>query len=231
MALAAHGPEHGRVVSVVVFDVNETLSDMAPMAARFEDVGAPAHLAKLWFASVLRDGFALAAAGTAQPFAVVAGEVLRALFAGVRLDRDTDHAVEHVLAGFGELPVHPDVSPGVGALRDRGLRLATLSNGAAAVAQGLLERAGLREEFEAVLSVEDAGGWKPSARSYAWAADRLGVPAAGLLLVAVHPWDVDGAARAGLATAWLDRAGTHYPSYASPPRYRVRSLPELAAQL
>ena len=26
---------------VIVFDVNETLSDLAPMAQRFEDVGAP----------------------------------------------------------------------------------------------------------------------------------------------------------------------------------------------
>jgi 2-haloacid dehalogenase len=46
---------------VLIFDVNETLSDMAPMAARFEDVGAPACLAKTWFAGLLRDGFALAA--------------------------------------------------------------------------------------------------------------------------------------------------------------------------
>ena len=27
---------------LLIFDVNETLSDMAPMAGRFEDVGAPA---------------------------------------------------------------------------------------------------------------------------------------------------------------------------------------------
>lgn len=27
--------------SVIVFDVNETLSDMSPMGARFADVGAP----------------------------------------------------------------------------------------------------------------------------------------------------------------------------------------------
>lgn len=45
--------------AVVVFDVNETLSDMTPMAQRFTDVGAPADLATLWFATVLRDGFAL----------------------------------------------------------------------------------------------------------------------------------------------------------------------------
>ena len=51
--------------SVVVFDVNETLSDMSPMARRFADVGAPEHLAKLWFATLLRDGFALTAARSA----------------------------------------------------------------------------------------------------------------------------------------------------------------------
>jgi 2-haloacid dehalogenase len=37
--------------SVIVFDVNETLSDMSPMAQRFADIGAPEHLAKLWFDS------------------------------------------------------------------------------------------------------------------------------------------------------------------------------------
>jgi 2-haloacid dehalogenase len=42
--------------SVVVFDVNETLSDMGPLAARFAAVGAPKHLAKLWFAALLRGG-------------------------------------------------------------------------------------------------------------------------------------------------------------------------------
>jgi 2-haloacid dehalogenase len=32
---------------VVVFDVNETLSDMAPMAARLAEVGAPELAARL----------------------------------------------------------------------------------------------------------------------------------------------------------------------------------------
>ncbi len=49
--------------SVIVFDVNETLSDMSPMGERFAEVGVPAQLAKLWFATLLRDGFALTAAG------------------------------------------------------------------------------------------------------------------------------------------------------------------------
>ena len=37
--------------AVVVFDVNETLSDLRPMAERFAAVGAPPGLAATWFAA------------------------------------------------------------------------------------------------------------------------------------------------------------------------------------
>jgi len=56
-------PDGPRRPSVLLFDVNEMLSDMSPMAGRFEEVGAPGHLAKTWFAGLLRDGFALTVAG------------------------------------------------------------------------------------------------------------------------------------------------------------------------
>lgn len=216
--------------SVIVFDVNETLSDLSPMADRFADLGAPPALAKLWFASVLRDGFALTAAGGQEKFSVVAEAVLHTVLAGVAIDRPTEAAVEHVMSGFTALPVHPDVADGVRALRAAGYRLVTLSNGAAAVAEQLLERAGLRDQFEALLSVEDAGAWKPVRRAYEHAATQCGVAVDELVLVAVHPWDIDGAHRAGLRTAWIDRDGADYPSHLTPPDTRVGGLAELAAE-
>ncbi len=93
--------------SVIVFDVNETLSDMRPMAQRFTDVGAPAHLAKLWFATLLRDGFALTAVGAARRFAELGAEALRTVLRGVDLDRDLDAAVDHVMAASGNCPSTP----------------------------------------------------------------------------------------------------------------------------
>lgn len=51
------------------------------------------------------------------------------------------------------------------------------------------------------------------------------------MLVAVHPWDIDGASRAGLATAWINRDQGRYPSYYAAPALEVRSLAELAEQL
>lgn len=214
--------------SVIVFDVNETLSDMGPMAQRFADVGAPGHLAKTWFAMVLRDGFGLAAAEAQQPFADIASGVLRTLFSGLELTRDRDAAVQHVMEGFGQLGTHPDVPGGVRALRDAGARLVTLSNGSAQVADQLLTRAGIRDCFDLLLSVEDAGAWKPARAAYRYAADTCGTDLADMALVAVHPWDVDGAARAGMTTVWIDRDGVPYPDHLTPPTHTVSALPDLA---
>lgn len=224
-------PDGPRGPSLLLFDVNETLSDMSPMSHRFEDVGAPAHLASTWFAGLLRDGFALTVVAASGSFASIAAEALRVSLHGHSLNRGTEDAVQHVMDGFAELAVHSDVPAGMRALSGLGIRLATLSNGSASVAEALLDRAGLRGLFEGLLSVEDAGAWKPSVGAYAHALDRCDVDPMDAMLVAVHPWDIDGAARAGLSTAWINRSGGPYPRYFRTPDLSARSLTDLADQL
>ncbi|MGH3190431.1 MAG: hypothetical protein ACRDPY_29885 [Streptosporangiaceae bacterium] len=73
--------------AVIVFDVNETLSGMAPMARCFTGVSTLGLLAAVWFASLLRDGFALAAAGGTQAFARLARGALATVLAGASLNR------------------------------------------------------------------------------------------------------------------------------------------------
>jgi len=217
--------------STIVFDVNETLSDMSPMEQRFVDVGAPAHLAKLWFANLLRDGFALTATGDKGTFAEIGAEALRGLFTGMELNRHAEPAVQHVMAGLSALGLHPDVVAGVEALHAAGYRLATLTNGSTQVAEKLFTDAGIRDSFDLLLSVEDAAAWKPGKASYEYAASACGTRPEQLLLVAVHPWDIHGASRAGLATAWINRAGGQYPNYFQAPDHAVSALPELAPAL
>jgi 2-haloacid dehalogenase len=93
-------------------------------------------------------------------------------------------------------------------LREGGLRLVTLSNGSADVAGKLLTAAGIRSEFEHLLSVEDAPAWKPAPAAYAYAARACSVPVAQMLLVAVHPWDIHGARQAGMRAGWVTRGPT-----------------------
>jgi 2-haloacid dehalogenase len=214
--------------SVIVFDVNETLSDLSPLGARFVEVGASASAAPLWFASILRDGFALTAAGDNPPFAGVARELLLNQLSQSTLNRSVEEAARHVMDGFASLELHADVASGVDRLQQDGFRLVTLSNGATSVAERLLNAGNVAECFERLLSVEDAGAWKPSPVAYQYAASACGVPPEELLLVAVHPWDVDGARRAGLQSVWVNRAGAPFPGIFTDPTYTVTSIEEVA---
>ena len=212
--------------TLVVFDVNETLSDMSPMATRFDEVGLPGHLAATWFAGLLRDGFALTITRANPSFAELAEDSLRGLLQGVAADADT--ATEHVMSGFAQLPLHADVADGVRALQALGPRLVTLSNGATAVAEGLVERHGLGDAFDTLMSVQDAPAWKPAASAYRYALETCEVAAADAMLVAVHPWDIHGAHAAGLRTAWINRTGGRYPHTMHRADVEAKSLTELA---
>ena len=216
---------------LLVFDVNETLSDMAPLVARFEEVGAPGRLADLWFAGLLRDGFALTVGGENPSFARLAAEGLRMQLSGASIDGDVEEAVDHVMAGFSELHVHPDVPEGVRRLADLGVRLVTLTNGSTTSLNACCRRPALSTASSRSLSVEQAGVWKPAPGAYAYALERCGVEAAAAMLVAVHPWDTDGARLAGMTSAWVNRAGGPYPAYFLTPNLDAVSLLDLAQQL
>ncbi|MEX5301837.1 haloacid dehalogenase type II [Kocuria sabuli] len=216
---------------VLVFDVNETMSDMSPLQGVFEELGLPGPLAQTWFAGVLREGFALAVHGESQPFAVLGDSVARSLFAAQAPNRDVEEAVRHVREGMQRLPVHPDIRSGITALAEAGFRITALTNGSQATSEGLLERGGVRQHFEHVLSVDDAPCWKPAPEAYAWAGGIWGLPLERALMVAANAWDLHGAARAGMRTVWVDRDGAPWPEYARTPDLRVSGVRELAARL
>jgi 2-haloacid dehalogenase len=210
--------------AVVIFDVNETLSDLSPLAARFEDAGAPRELLATWFAATLRDGIALAASGSYADFREVGRANMLQLL-------PTPDAAEHVLDGFAALHVHPDVAEGLRVVREAGIRIATLTNGSAQVASGLLARAGLEGLVERNLDISEVRRWKPAPEPYVYACSELGVRPAQAVLLTVHPWDVHGARRARLRGAWLDRQGLSYPEVFDPPDWSGSDLPSLARAL
>jgi len=216
---------------VVVLDVNETLSDFTVLRRRCRAVGAPPDLFDLWLAAVLRDGLALTAVGDYVPFTEIGRCLLVDLFrreSGV--EADPTEAADEVLAAFTQLDVHRDVPEGMRRLHDGGVRLVTLTNGSAALTEVLLERAGLRDLVDLVLDVDPVRRWKPCPEAYHFAVEKAGARPQEAALVAVHPWDVDGARRAGLTGAFLSR-GLRYPAFLVPPQVRGASLPEVASAL
>ncbi|MEO6309935.1 MAG: haloacid dehalogenase type II [Leifsonia sp.] len=213
---------------VIVFDVNETLSDLSPLAGRFVDIGAPVQLAKLWFNTLLRDGFALTAAGHNRAFADIGAGMLRLLLAETSPTSRLEHDVQYVMNGMNELELHADVVDAVRSLKAENRRMITLTNGSSAIAEKLFTSAGIRECFEGLLSVENAAAWKPARAAYEYAATACRVEPSEMILVAVHPWDIHGAAAAGLRTAWLNRCGEDYPAYFAAPQHTLHRLGDLS---
>jgi 2-haloacid dehalogenase len=162
----------------------------------------------------LRDGFALTSAGAYADFATVALGVLEGLLSHAGGPKEGPRpAAEHVLAGLPDLELHPDVAQGMRRLRDAGVRLITLTNGAAELTATVLRRGGVADLVERMMSVSEVGRWKPAAAPYLHAAQQSGVPPDEMALIAVHPWDIDGAKRAGLRAGWLNRAASPYPGH------------------
>lgn len=221
------------VPAVIVFDVNGTLSDIRPLGEAFKHCGMPAESAQLWFTEILRDGFALAAAGDNAAFADVARDSLQRLLSAQSNQNHTESAtaqMDQILRALNALALHADAADGIPAL-GRIAKLVTLSNGAASVAEALLARAGVRDTFARLLSVQDAPRWKPALEAYEYAVRECGTPAQDMLLVAVHPWDIHGAHAAGMRTAWINRAGAAYPSYFTEPDMVADGLVSLVESL
>jgi 2-haloacid dehalogenase len=183
----------------VVFDVFGTLADLEQLAPLVPDV-------KLFFARTLRDAFALDAAGRFVPFKEVALSALRVL----RVE-DPDAVVARMPA----LEVRPDARAAFEHLRGKGLKVATLSNGAQSVTRAMLEKNGL--EVSEVISIEEIRRWKPRREVYDHAASRMGVRPADLALIAAHAWDVHGAMQAGVKGVWVSNVeGIYAPAYGKP---------------
>ena len=217
---------------LVVLDVNQTLSDLEPLRARLLGAGAPGSLLDTWFAGTLRDGFALAASGTARPFPEVGAAVLTGLLSSVdSLTLPVEEAVSSVLDAVTSLDVHPDVPAGLRALAEADVRVVTLTNGSLAQSETLLERAGVADLVERRLSVDGAGRWKPHPRAYRYASEQCGVPLDRCAMVAVHPWDLHGAAATGMVSGWINRRDAPWPAIFTQPAVAGGSLGEVVRGL
>ncbi|MFJ9012760.1 haloacid dehalogenase type II [Streptomyces canus] len=217
---------------VLVFDINETLSDLTPLRGRFADIGAPGHLLETWFAGVLRDGFALTAAGAYADFTDVARHGVQTVLSKLEdWTGDDEAAAQHILEGFTDLDTHPDVPDGIRRLSEAGYRLTAMTNGSAALTERLLHKAGVLDCFESLSDVSGPQCWKPAPAAYQYTTEGAGVRPDQAMMIAVHPWDIDGAQRAGLEGAWLRRGASTYPQTMTPPDHVARDLQELADTL
>jgi 2-haloacid dehalogenase len=184
----------------VLFDVNGTLLDPRALTASWD--GAPSALGLSILDQTVAQAMVDTMTGEFRPFS----EYIRAALAHrARLAGLGDDAVEAGLRASAALPPYPDAADALARLVVAGHTPSALTNSPADGARSALREAGLLEHFHAVISVEAVRAYKPDRRVYAHAVELLGTPAGDAWFVAGHWWDVAGAKRAGLRTAWIGR--------------------------
>ena len=98
-------------------------------------------------------------------------------------------------------------------LRERGCRLALVTNGAAAMQTDKISRFGLRELFESISIEGELGFGKPDPRIYARALREIDVAAADAWMVGDHlEFDIAQPQRMGLLGVWIDGSGAGVPA-------------------
>jgi 2-haloacid dehalogenase len=188
-----------------VFDINETMLDLAPLDAVFAEAGLSGRRTD-WFDLLIHAALVTTATGQYRDFGQLGGATIQTIAGrnGVTL---ADDVPQRLGAAMRSLPAHREVPGALSALRDRGQRVVALGNSPAAVIDAQLEGAGLRPLLDGVYSVELAGMLKPGPAPYRHVLESEGVDATGAVMVAAHDWDIAGAQAVGMRTAFVARGG------------------------
>ncbi len=138
----------------------------------------------------------------------------------------TQDEVRSLVAGIERLQPFPDVVTALHRLRAAGYRLVILSNGD----PDMLEAAGphIGFPFDRVISVQEAGYFKPHWKTYAKAEELIGIDRSGCLFVANHAFDCIGAKSYGMRTAFIDRRRRPFGATPYQPDVIVPSMTGLA---
>jgi 2-haloacid dehalogenase len=141
----------------------------------------------------------------------------------------TQEEVRWLVGQIETLKPFPDVIAALEKLRAAGYKLAILSNGD----RDMLEAAGphIGFAFDHVISVAEAGYFKPHWKTYAKAEEILAEDRSSTLFVANHAFDCIGAKAFGMRTAFVDRRRRPFGETPHQPDLMVANFSELAGSL
>jgi 2-haloacid dehalogenase len=218
-------------IRACVFDAYGTLFDYASAAAGVRDeLGSDfAPLISLWRDKQLQYTWLRTCQRRHADFWQVTGDALD--FTLESLGRADPSLRDRLMNLYLKLDTFAEVPSVLRILRDAGFKMAILSNGSPSMLAAIVESSGTSDYFDAVLSVEEVGAFKPHPDVYRLAEQHLGFASDQLLFVSSNAWDAYAASAFGLRVVWCNRYGQREERLPGAPDRIVRSLAELPGLL
>lgn len=199
-------------------------STAAVLSATAELDGRAEALAALWQAKRFEYASIATATGRKAELWEITGEALDHAM-GTLGFRHEKLLRARLMQGMLQAPPFADARPALAALAGNRLRpLALLTNASTMMATATAKAGDVFGLFDALLSAEPTGVFKPSPAVYALASARFGLPPGEIAYVSAQPWDVAGAALAGLRAVWLNRRGAAAEFAWAPPAAEIDTL-------
>jgi 2-haloacid dehalogenase len=218
-------------LQVLVFDAYGTIFNVHSVVETAESL-FPGHgqaLSQLWRSKQLEYSWLRSLMHKHVDFNRVTQDALRYACGAMKLSY-TDAALEALNESYRTLAPFADAASALEDLNPRH-RLAILSNGAPDMLVAVVNHSGLASRFEAVISVEEVGVFKPDPRVYQRAVDRLGVAAGDIGFVSSNGWDAAGAKAFGFTVFWINRTGAPVERLGVQPDHVLASLTGIAPLL
>jgi 2-haloacid dehalogenase len=217
------------VIRACVFDAYGTVFDYASAAARAGDVlgDQVAPLTALWREKQLQYTWLRSLQGRYVNFFQVTSDALEYSLAAFRLTDPALHA--RLMSLYSRLECFPEVPAMLARLKAAGLKTAILSNGSPKMLAAALAHSEIAHFFDAVLSVDEVGVYKPHPKVYQLAVDRLGVAPGAISFQSSNGWDAYAAAAFGMRVVWCNRYGQPPERLPGRPEVIIHSLAELPA--
>lgn len=212
--------------SLLIFDVNETLLNMQPFQKGINDALGSPLASDTWFCKLLQFSSVETLTGEYRDF----GEIGAAVFKMTTQEFSTEiseERVKKILGKIKDLDPHPEVSEALEELKKAGFKLVALTNGGKNTVDKQLKNAKIGSYFHAVYSVEAVRKFKPHPEVYNYVLKEEKTKAEDSVLIAAYAWDIIGAQRAGLQTAFLHRPGQFLYPLAKRPEIMGKNLKEI----
>ncbi len=214
-----------------VFDAYGTLFDFNSAAAHCRaDLGEQADaLSKIWREKQLQYTWLRSLMGRHKDFWLVTGDALD--FAMKSLEIRNEGLRDRLMGLYKTLDVFPEVPATLEQLKSGGLKTAILSNGSPEMLLSAVEGTGITHLLDKVLSVEDAGIYKPHPSVYKLAVDSFSIEAQAICFVSANAWDAHGASAFAFKVIWCNRYGQEKEILPGAPDVEVSTLREIPGVL
>ena len=192
---------------VYVFDAYGTLFDVHSAAGRYaSEIGdAWGTLSQVWRAKHLEYTWIYAPTGRHTSFWSLTEASLDTAIATV--GGVPDGYREKLLNAYRTLDAYAEVPRVLDALRSGGAKCAILTNGDPDMIADACKSAGLEDKLDRVLTVHEAGVFKPDMRVYQLVVDAFDCQPSDVSFQSSNRWDIAGATAFGFRTVWINRTG------------------------